>query len=750
MSVESFSKNSKSLLAKLLAEENLKVEHKADITTASFNIETRTVNLPIWKEMSSELYDLLVGHEVSHALYTPKNTEDLKEAAKRSNASFVNVVEDVRVEKMIKSKFPGLRLSFKTAYKNLYEEDFFGIKDSELKNINLIDKINVFFKLRTSLGLLPTEIFSQEEMRFVSLVESCKTFDDVSGAAAEIYDYLCEKSKDEDPELQEEMSELHGEYSDDYDDDYDFDFDFDGGDSESDDGSDSEDSSDESNESGEDSEPTNAGDNLESGSGYIAPNSDFTGTTKISSMISDEFESKTNDMLNSNLSYLVDSKARDIRYINVPRVLDYKDYLVDYKEVIVDMKHQISQMEENEIYGKSSYNGLIQENTKTINYLVKEFEMRKAAKAYSKSSMSKTGSINTSKLWSYKINEDIFLQKMSIPEGKNHGMLMVVDWSGSMSDKILDTVKQTIVLANFCRRVNIPFEVYNFTSESENYISDYSKYDDNDMVPAESVSLRNVLSSRMNAQTFKDASAMYLRIADMISGNTTSPRAGYYFLRKDCLGSTPLNSTLLILDKLIPDYKKSNSLEKLNMVILTDGEPTDRVTYKHIDKCRYSGELEARTSMAYGDIILRDPESGIMKTIRGGWSYGSRTESLMQKSLIEYIREKHGVTSVGFYLLASIRGRALSEFLSSNRRGYMSTEEYRQLRAEFKKNKFLTLTSSGHDNYYVIDASVPPKTDDLNVTSTMSKAMVAKNFMKHSRSKTVNRQLLNKFVDIVK
>lgn len=107
MSVESFSKNSKSLLAKLLAEENLKVEHKADITTASFNIETRTVNLPIWKEMSSELYDLLVGHEVSHALYTPKNTEDLKEAAKRSNASFVNVVEDARVEKMIKSKFPG-------------------------------------------------------------------------------------------------------------------------------------------------------------------------------------------------------------------------------------------------------------------------------------------------------------------------------------------------------------------------------------------------------------------------------------------------------------------------------------------------------------------------------------------------------------------------------------------------------------------------------------------------------------------
>ena len=42
---------------------------------------------------------------------------------------------------------------------------------------------------------------------------------------------------------------------------------------------------------------------------------------------------------------------------------------------------------------------------------------------------------------------------------------MLVDWSGSMSDHILETVKQILVLVQFCRKVNIPFEVVTFTCQ---------------------------------------------------------------------------------------------------------------------------------------------------------------------------------------------------------------------------------------------------------------------------------------------
>ncbi len=57
----------KSQLAKLLATEDLVVENK-QVETASFNVHTRVLTLPQWEKASSQVYDLLVGHElVTHS-----------------------------------------------------------------------------------------------------------------------------------------------------------------------------------------------------------------------------------------------------------------------------------------------------------------------------------------------------------------------------------------------------------------------------------------------------------------------------------------------------------------------------------------------------------------------------------------------------------------------------------------------------------------------------------------------------------
>ena len=60
----------KSQLAKLLATEDLIVEHK-QVETAQFNVHTRVLILPLWEKASNVVYDMLVGHEVGHALFTP-------------------------------------------------------------------------------------------------------------------------------------------------------------------------------------------------------------------------------------------------------------------------------------------------------------------------------------------------------------------------------------------------------------------------------------------------------------------------------------------------------------------------------------------------------------------------------------------------------------------------------------------------------------------------------------------------------
>ena len=139
----------KGTLAKLLATENLTVEHRR-VSTACFDVEKRLLILPIWKTASNTIYDLLVGHEVGHALYTPN--KDFGDAPK----DFVNVLEDARIERMMKDTYPGLRKSFFDGYTELWNDDFFGVKHEDLETLPLIDRINLYSVSYTHLTL-PTK-----------------------------------------------------------------------------------------------------------------------------------------------------------------------------------------------------------------------------------------------------------------------------------------------------------------------------------------------------------------------------------------------------------------------------------------------------------------------------------------------------------------------------------------------------------------------------------------------------------------
>ena len=115
----SVNKVSKSQLARLLATENLDVVHK-QIPTAYFNVKSRELGLPIWDKATSHVYDLLVGHEVGHALFTPTNLADYYSEIDAENEgivqSYINVVEDARIEKLMKRKYAGLSKSFFKGY----------------------------------------------------------------------------------------------------------------------------------------------------------------------------------------------------------------------------------------------------------------------------------------------------------------------------------------------------------------------------------------------------------------------------------------------------------------------------------------------------------------------------------------------------------------------------------------------------------------------------------------------------------
>ena len=190
-------KTQKSNLAKLMATENITVIHKK-IPTAYFDVKNRILACPTFKEdMSNELYDLFMGHEVGHALYTPY--EGLHSTLKKNRTlkGYLNVIEDVRIEKGIKNKYAGLRKSFYKAYDELMQRDFFGLKGRDLQSLALIDKINLITKCgsRVSIDL------NDEETEWLEKAESCKTWEDVVEVSEALYDWSKEnESRNEEDE----------------------------------------------------------------------------------------------------------------------------------------------------------------------------------------------------------------------------------------------------------------------------------------------------------------------------------------------------------------------------------------------------------------------------------------------------------------------------------------------------------------------------------------------------------------------
>ena len=216
-----FTVGQKSQLAKLMATENLTVEHQK-IRTAKFDPLNRVLYLPIWKDMTGATYDHLAGHEVGHALYTPAqgwHDAVVDKTRNKNFKSFLNVVEDARIEKKVKRKYPGLNRSFRESFNAMMKQDFFGLRGRQFSDLPFIDRLNLFTKSQMTLPIT----FSADEQKMVDKVLGAETWEDVIDITGAIFDY----SKDEQYEMQAHDFESFGygdddEYSDDYDD-YDYD-----------------------------------------------------------------------------------------------------------------------------------------------------------------------------------------------------------------------------------------------------------------------------------------------------------------------------------------------------------------------------------------------------------------------------------------------------------------------------------------------------------------------------------------------
>ena len=411
----------KSQLARLLATEDLVVEHKK-VPTACFNVHTRVLTLPLWEKASNIVYDLLVGHEVGHALFT-----DDVDWTEKTNVpqQFVNIVEDARVEKLIKRKYAGLAKTFYGGYKELKEQDFFEIGDEDISTFNLADRANLHFKI----GNFLTLDFNSEESEIINLIASTETFSDVLNAAEELYNY-CKNEK----EQEQKVSELDSHKL------------------ENNDNSSSE--GDE--ESQQESEELDEGEtNKSQPSESQTEQSERTQGESVSNTpkgSSNEPKIRTEETLRQKIEELVNLSGSENVYVEIPKVnldtviaknSEVHEYINDYflnQQNAKDEWSKINQLSNHNIYEQSDvlFKEFKNSAQKEVNYLVKEFECRKAADSYARISISRTGVLDTTRLHTYKYNEDLFKKINVIPDGKNHGLIFILDWSGSMQTVLKD------------------------------------------------------------------------------------------------------------------------------------------------------------------------------------------------------------------------------------------------------------------------------------------------------------------------
>ena len=732
-----FTKESKTLLAKLMSEEDITVEHQ-NVETAMFDVKHRILTLPVWKDMSEELYDLLVGHEVAHALFTPAGEESLTEASARSSHGFVNVIEDARIEKLQKQKFAGLRTAFIKGYQELWDKDFFGVKDVSPSKINLIDRINIWFKVSAAQMLVESDWFNEDELHWVRKIEKLKTFDEVADLAEELYNFL--KDNKEDNQTQTTMTNpilFDADESDEETQDTGSDNSEESGDMEGGENSNNNDTSEETSET--ETEDESDTDDMNDGVSEVET---------VSVVDNDELESKTDDALQQGLKTMVSTDSRNnFKYANITPIKNLSNHVVHWKTVSVQLENQF-----NVDSTKNLYEEFLKENQKTISYLVKEFEMKKAARAAANSTSHKSGNINSGKLWSYQINEDIFQRKVVVPEGKNHGMVMLVDWSGSMHGSMYSTMKQTITLATFCRRVGIAFDVFSFsdnpahwneTKSNEDFQNYLSSVDINSWIPKKEVALRNLLSSEMNNQNFKKNANLLLQL-------TRSMDTGYGWCRPnltyDDYCTTPLNDSLLILHQHIPVFVKKSGVEKVNMVVLTDGgdngtsyvlrhSSNDKYLACDINNYPWRRRQQIIRDKIHNKILVHNPDGGQFTS-----------------AMVEHMRDCHNMNAIGFMLCSNKRELkyAMENYVAEETiYSTKSKELMSNGRKKIRENGFVSVTNAGYNNYFIIQPT-DTKDENLNVNSSMTKSQVVRNFAKHNKSKKTNRQLLNKFVELVK
>jgi len=707
-----------SSLPKLLAKENLTIRH-GNYQTPWFDIKNRVLGLPLWKDMGKDVYDLFVGHEVGHALETPyEGWHDSPEKLQGCPRSYINVIEDARIERKVKTRYPGLVGPFSRAYANLFEDNFFGTEDIDVSELRIIDRINLQAKVGSHINIE----FTDEEQVFMDRAMRTEDFQEVLELVKDIVAY--DKTQEEDKEEEETPDENKFDETDETESEEESDPSQQGGDDQPDD----QQEQNTPNSSGDEEDEE---DNGQSDEGSVSLGDGADGHNGVS--VTDEaFRKAEKSLLDTDEDGQQTLVVSDIhKEIRKKIVVDFKDLQA---ERAISTENAGEFILEDIAKATLEYPTYIKTTKRSVAVAVKEFEMRKAATQWAKATTAKTGVIDVNKLFSYKTNEDIFKQTTRLHDAKSHGMIMLIDYSGSMYESLPNVLDQLIHLVLFCKQVNIPFDVYAFTTQNSNI--DY--YDlktqgllfDGDM-DLDGISMPLLTSSSLKKSDF-EASLKALHIRATTGSYVSRQIIG----KSEDFGSTPLNQALIMSHHLIKEFKVKHAIEKMNLVVFSDGDANRMQAYQdkslEDNKVASHGMWKGINMMIDGKLVKSEAREGVTAAI------------------LENINKRLATNCIGFFMADNNRDFNFKvDDICGNA---WAEDERKEAQKEYRKNKCVVRKSAlGYDEFYLIKGgnNLAVEDDEFGVTSDQTKNQMANAFKKYSKSKKQNKVLMTTFGRIV-
>jgi len=374
-----------------------------------------------------------------------------------------------------------------------------------------------------------------------------------------------------------------------------------------------------------------------------------------------------------------------------------------------------------------------------VNFAVKEFEMRKAAFRYTRAQTAKTGSVDVNRLWSYKTNDDIFARVTKLVDAKNHGMMMLIDYSGSMSECMTNVMDQLLHLVVFCKTVNIPFDVYGFTNsnprlsqwlyDEEDGVKDHSIAQIESEVHHGGLSLPQVIASTLKKADYEEA-LFHIYLRKVLAKREYGFYERYVLAPEEEYGSTPLNQSLIAAHRMVNKFKRANNIDNMNFVVISDGDTNGISIVKNRKR----------------DYTLTESYKGAIVNIMGEHIKLEDTRKRGTQSLLENLQKKFGCTTIGFFL-ADNPHNFKYKIEDCDEDCYYDSSNMRKYQKEYNKKKCVTFKDAlGYNEFYVLKSKrLETDAEEFVTAEDASKGQLTTAFKKFSKSKKLNKTLLTNF-----